>query len=131
MTGQMIEKQYKSLVLPNNDYKNYVRPPIVSIIMRAGDRGSSYSFSGCNLNKYSTIGDLYKYPQYFDIRVDSNGVETSCELNPYIKVTKNLGDGNVYKRFIVTSVKINPLDTYNTSFKTPSDYIVNYPIDLF
>ena len=83
-----IENSLKSLVLSTvlKDSGKLIKPPIVQI--RMSD------------NKTYSVGDLYRYP------IDSSDTD-------YLSITRILSDNGVvtpYKRYVVTDVKISPLD---------------------
>lgn len=85
-SARINEMEYKlrSLVLPDvtSDKASIIVPPIIEIIM--------------SNDSNSRVRDLYKYP-------DSVGRSIG---NKYLSVTKALGDKDIYKKYIVTSVQI-------------------------
>lgn len=120
-TNEQIEKielQLRSLVMPNVANGSFVRPPIVQVRMEATENEISKIFDinkqGVGKDKYSSVnddlGDLYKYPK--EMKGD------------YLNYTKIIdGDTTRYKRYIVTSVQISPLESYGVSYLIPSQNI--------
>ena len=85
-SSRINEMEYKlrSLVLPDvtSDKSSIIVPPIIEIIM--------------SNDSSSRVRDLYKYP-------DSVGRSIG---DKYLSITKSLGDRDIYKKYIVTSVQI-------------------------
>lgn len=88
-----VEMQYRSLTLPFISKGMFVRPPIVRLVLSAGADKDS--------DTIEYVGDLFAYP-VGSVGKDSGKVEVTRILE---------GDnGDRLKRYIVTSVKIEPID---------------------
>ena len=77
-----IENEYRMLVLPYIKDDKFIRPPIVRIQLGYGKKS--------NLK----VGDLFSYPN----------------IDNALQVTSSLDEATKEKRYIVTSLSINPLD---------------------
>lgn len=123
---ERIEMQLRSLVMPQVT-TSFVRPPIVEIILETNDKiGSRKDFYNINSEFNMDVrhgyesGDLLKYPDY--------------DREKYLRITKALeGYSTRFKRFIVSSVKIEPLNknSYVGSLTVPSLYSNGYGEKLF
>ena len=102
-----VEMKYRSLTLPYIKNGVFVRPPIIRIIMNAGNYGEK---EGEPLKKgLEYVGDLFAYPAGMG--------------NDKLDVTRVLdGEDDIrIKRYIATSVKIDPLENWQTSYATFSN----------
>ena len=123
---ERIEMQLRSLVMPQVT-TSFVRPPIIEIILETNDKiGSRKDFYNINSEFNMDVkhgyesGDLLKYPDY--------------DREKYLRITKALeGYSTRFKRFIVSSVKIEPLNknNYVGSLTVPSLYSNGYGEKLF
>lgn len=93
-----IEKRYRKLVYPFVSGNVFVRPPIVRIKFGYGKNGESIG---------NRVSDLFSYPN----------------IDGVLEVTRNLEDATREKRYIATSVVINPIsqeDFASSYFIEPS-----------
>ena len=96
-----IELKYRSLCYPYIANGNFVRPPIVRIVMNAMKQPEE----GKETPDLQYVGDLFSYPQ----GMGSDKLDVTRILDG--------SDGIRLKRYIVTNVKIDPIDnTWATSY---------------
>lgn len=98
---QYLEGLYRSLNLPYIKDAKFVRPPIIRVIPPCKNSTGYNNEEGKGKNQFSTVSDLYSYPNY-----NKNG-------NDNFEITR-IFDKNEYnsriKRYVATDIQISPLD---------------------
>ena len=98
---QYLEGLYRSLNLPYIKDAKFVRPPIIRVIPPCKNSTGYNNEKGKGKNQFSTVSDLYSYPNY-----NKNGDDNFEITRIFDKKEYNIR----IKRYVATDIQISPLD---------------------